>query len=125
MEVDSRVGQCGTEVFPDVGFKDRVKVLELSVCYEPNDKNLSRTVNKNNFNLTSRNRTNNRTRKDHFLQIDRCNRPQDKPVIVSSEGIAKFQRGLLFWMDTGTPYRTQKSPSVLFTRAFLRQDHPV
>lgn len=44
-EVDLRVGQCGTEVFPDVGFKNRVKVLELSVRNQSNYKDLSETGN--------------------------------------------------------------------------------
>ena len=38
---DSRVGQGGAEMLANVGFKDRVEMLELSVSYEPNYEHLS------------------------------------------------------------------------------------
>lgn len=39
--INSRVRQCGTEMLPNVGLQNRVKVLELSVSYKPNYKHLS------------------------------------------------------------------------------------
>lgn len=32
-------------MFPDVGFQNRIKMLELSVCYEPNNEHLPKTEN--------------------------------------------------------------------------------
>lgn len=37
----SRVRQCGAEMLSNVSLQDRVKVLELSVCYKPNYEHLS------------------------------------------------------------------------------------
>ena len=39
--INLRVGQCGTEMLPDVGLQDRVEVLELPVSYEPDYEHLS------------------------------------------------------------------------------------
>lgn len=38
---NSRIGQRGTEMLPDVGLQNRVKVLKFSVCYESNYEHLS------------------------------------------------------------------------------------
>lgn len=38
---NSRIGQRGTEMLSNVGLQDRVKVLKLSVRYEPNYEHLS------------------------------------------------------------------------------------
>lgn len=42
-EIHSHVSQGGTEVFPDVRLQHRVKMLELSVCYQSNYKHLAKT----------------------------------------------------------------------------------
>ena len=39
--MNSRVCQCSTEMLTNVGLKDRVKVLELSVRYKSNNEHLS------------------------------------------------------------------------------------
>ena len=39
--LNSRVGQGGAEMLANVGFKDGVEMLELSVGYEPNYEHLS------------------------------------------------------------------------------------
>lgn len=42
--IDSRVCQRSTEMLSNVGLKDGVKVLELSVRYEPNYEHLSENI---------------------------------------------------------------------------------
>lgn len=41
---DSHVGQGGAEVLVDVGFQDRIEVLELDVTDESDDENLKKVL---------------------------------------------------------------------------------
>lgn len=40
-KLNSRVCQCSTEMLSNVGLQNWIKVLELSVCYKPNNEHLS------------------------------------------------------------------------------------